>query len=78
MVGQKTHALHEILTWLVFTENGEHRFFGQPKGQESYNIINFWILMENRILKISGSMDVKITPDFTVWPQPILIKVSGW
>ena len=42
----------------------EDRFFGQPKKQEAYNIINFWFLMENSILKIFGSVDVKITPDF--------------
>ena len=42
----------------------ENRLFGLPKVQEAYNIINFWYLMENSILKIFGSMDVKITPDF--------------
>ena len=39
-------------------------FFGLPKVQEAYNIINFWFLMENSILKFFGSVDVKITPDF--------------
>ena len=50
--------------------HGENGLFGQPKVQEAYNIINFWFLMENSILKIFGSMDVKITPDFcsyTYW-----------
>ena len=42
----------------------ENRLFGLPKVQEAYNIINFRYLMENSILKIFGSMDVKITPDF--------------
>ena len=31
--------------------HGENRFFGPPKVQEAYNIINFWFLMENSILK---------------------------
>ena len=31
------------------------------KVQEAYNIINFWFLMENSILKIFGSVDGKIT-----------------
>ena len=39
----------------------EDGFFGQPKVQEAYNIINFRFLMENSILKKSGSVDVKIT-----------------
>ena len=43
-VGQKTCALHEILTRLVIIEISNSRF-----------------LMENSILKISGSVDVKIT-----------------
>ena len=42
----------------------EKVFFGQPKVQEAYNIINFRFLMENSILTISDSVDVKITPDF--------------
>jgi hypothetical protein len=42
----------------------ENEYFGQPKIQEAYNIINFLISMENSILKIFGSVDVKITPDF--------------
>ena len=42
----------------------EHGFFGQPKVQEAYNIIYFLFLMENSILNIFGSLDVKITPDF--------------
>ena len=45
--------------------HGEHGFFGQPKVQEAYNIIFFLFLMENSILKIFGSVDVKITPDFS-------------
>ena len=66
MVGQKKRPHQEILTWLVITENafGRHGFFGPPKVQEAYNIIFFWFLMENSILKISGSVDVKTTPDF--------------
>jgi hypothetical protein len=36
-------------------------FFGQPKVHEAYSILNFWFLMENSILKISGSKDVKLT-----------------
>ena len=39
----------------------EQGFFGQQKEQEAYNIINFWFLMENSILKKFGSVDVKIT-----------------
>ena len=46
------------------TFHGEVGFFGPPKVQEAYNIIFFWFLMENSILKIFGSVDVKITPDF--------------
>ena len=42
--------------------HGEDGFLGQPKVQETYKIINFWFLMENSILKIFGSLDVKITP----------------
>ena len=38
------------------------QFFGQPKVQEAYNIIIFWFLMENSILKIFGSVDVKKSP----------------
>jgi hypothetical protein len=34
------------------------------KVQEAYNIMIFLFLMENSILKIFGSIDVKITPDF--------------
>ena len=45
---------------IFHVENG---FFGQPKVQEAYNIIFFSFLMENRILKKFGSVDVKITPD---------------
>ena len=41
----------------------EDGFFGQPKVQEAYNIMIFWFLMENNILKIFGSVDVKIAPD---------------
>ena len=44
--------------------HGENGLFGQPKVQEAYNIINFRFLMENSILEIFGSVDVKITPDF--------------
>ena len=44
----------------------EHVLFGQPKVQEAYNIIHFCPLMENSILKIFGSVDVKITPDFKI------------
>ena len=46
---------------IFHVENG---LFGLPKVQEVYNIINFGFLMENSILKIFGSMDVKITPVF--------------
>ena len=35
---------------------GEHGFFGQPKVQEAYSITIFWFLMENSMLKISGSV----------------------
>ena len=45
--------------------HGENRLFGQPKVQEAYNIIIFLFLMENSILKIFGSVDVKITPSST-------------
>ena len=37
-------------------------FLGPPKVQEAYNIFNFLFLMENSILKIFGSVDVKIIP----------------
>ena len=58
-LAKKPHSLHEILTRLVITEN--HRFFGQPKVRETYNIIKFCFLMENSILKIFGStMGVKV------------------
>ena len=40
---------------------GEDGFFGPSKVQEAYNIIIFWFLIENSILKIFGSVDVKIT-----------------
>ena len=40
-------------------------FLGPPKVQEAYNIIFFLFLMENSILKIFDSVDVKITPDFS-------------
>jgi hypothetical protein len=46
---------------IFLVENG---LFGQPKVLEAYNIIIFRFLMENSILKIFGSVDVKITPDF--------------
>ena len=67
-MGQKTRPLREILTWLIITEkavsmfHGEDRFFGQPKVQEAYNIINVFDGKQHP--KISGSVDVKITPDF--------------
>jgi hypothetical protein len=70
-VGQKTRLLHEILTRLVITENTFHvniswrgQVFWPTKVQEAYNIIFFLLFMENSILKIFGSVDVKITPDF--------------
>jgi hypothetical protein len=44
--------------------HGEAGFFGLTKVQEAYNIIFLKILMETSILKIFGSVDVKITPDF--------------
>ena len=47
---------------LYFMERTD--FFGPSKGQEAYEIIFFWFLMEDSILKIFGSIDVKITPDF--------------
>ena len=37
----------------------ENKFFGQPKVQEAYKIINYGFLMENSILKRFGSVDVK-------------------
>ena len=40
-----------------------HFGYFNTKVQEDYNIINFLFLMENSILKIFGSMNVKITPD---------------
>ena len=46
--------------------HGEGRFFGPTKVQEAYNIMIFWFLMENSILKIFGSVDIKITPDFVL------------
>ena len=48
------------------TFHGEDGFFGPTKVQEAYmyNIIIFLFLMENSIVKIFGSVDVKITPDF--------------
>ena len=54
------YETHGIYLYFMYLEN---RLFGLPKVQEAYNII-FWFLMENSILKIFGSMDVKITPDF--------------
>ena len=47
---------HESVS-IFHVENG---FFGQ----EAYNIIFFLFLMENSIVKIFGSVDVKITPNF--------------
>ena len=50
--------------------HGEDMFFGPPKVQgaltstSAYNIIFFLFLMENRNLKMIGSVGVKITPDF--------------
>ena len=38
------------------------------KVQVAYNVIFFIFLMENSILKIFGSMDVKITPDLSKHP----------
>ena len=43
----------------------EKGFFGQAKVQEAYNIFIFLSLMENNILKVSDSVDVKITLDWT-------------
>ena len=48
-------------------------FFGQPKVQEAYNIIFFKFLMENSILKIFGSMDTKITPDFCSYKMMVSV-----
>ena len=46
---------------------GDHRFlFASPNVQEAYNIIIFLFLIENSILKMFGSVDVKITPDFLI------------
>ena len=45
---------------IFHVENG---LFGLPKVQEAYNILFFLFLTKNSILKIFGSMDVKITPD---------------
>ena len=39
-------------------------YFNKKVQQEAYNIIIFWFLMENSILKMFGSIDVKITLDF--------------
>jgi hypothetical protein len=43
----------------------EHEFFGQRKGTGGLQHHAFLFLMENSILKIFGSVDVKITPDFS-------------
>ena len=48
--------------------------FGQPKVKEAYNIIFFSFLMENSILNISGSVDVKITPDFSSYSPYIFLR----
>ena len=53
--------------------HGEDRFFSPPKVQEAYNILNFGFLMENSILEIFGSVDVKITPDNKKSQKKILI-----
>ena len=37
----------------------------------AYNLINSWFLMTNSILKIFGSVDVKITPDFCYLQYPV-------
>ena len=50
---------------LLMAFHGEEGFFVPPKVQDAYNILNFWFLMENSILQIFGSVDVKITPDFS-------------
>jgi hypothetical protein len=66
-LAKKPCPLYEILSQLVITETDfplEDGFFGKLKLQEAYNIIFFLFLMENSILKIFGSVDVKITPDF--------------
>ena len=50
--------------YFMQSRNVEYGFFGQPKVQEAYSIMHLWFLMENSILRIFGSMDVKITTDF--------------
>ena len=73
MVCQLTRSLHEILTWLVITENGVFSVFSNNQPCQYFMertgclanqryIINFWFLMENSILKIFGSVDVKKSP----------------
>jgi hypothetical protein len=44
--------------------HGEDGLYSPTKAQKAYNILIFWFLMENKFLKIFGSVDVKITPDF--------------
>jgi len=39
-------------------------FLAHQRYRKAYNIIFFLFLMENSIVKIFGSVDVKITPDF--------------
>ena len=41
------------------------------------NIIIFWFLMENSIVKIFGSVDVKITPDFSKHYRRLLVLWKG-
>ena len=42
----------------------EHVIANLQRYRKAYNIIIFLFLMENSIVKIFGSLDVKITPDF--------------
>ena len=57
---KKTCSLHEILTWLVITEKTENT--KGAGGLQNHKILIFD--GKQHILKIFGSMDVKITPDF--------------
>ena len=38
-------------------------FLAHQRYRKAYNTFFFWFLMENSIVKIFGSVDVKITPD---------------
>ena len=55
----------------------ENRFFGPPKIQEAYNIINFRFLMENSIIKKFGSTKSPLTsvPFKKIYRAPKLCTV---